>query len=137
MAALELTEPAHRPAKVYWTTAPRSGIARLMEVFRELAEQDPNAVPEGAGEAGSDEEAEMMATMGLPDDEISTWVDTTAYAGQKFDSLAAHASQGENIAFLHIGRERFADLMGVEAFVRVQDRTGAPLPEDDLFAGLR
>jgi LmbE family N-acetylglucosaminyl deacetylase len=134
MAAVERTG---LPAKVYWTTAPKSGIARLMEVFRELAEADPSAVPEGAGEAGSDEEAELMATLGLPDDEITTWVDTTAYAGPKFDALAAHASQGENIAFLQMGRERFADLMGVETFVRVQDATGAPLPEDDLFAGLR
>ncbi|MEU2287197.1 GlcNAc-PI de-N-acetylase, partial [Streptomyces sp. NPDC013178] len=28
-------------------------------------------------------------------------------------------------------------LMGVETFVRVQDTTGAALPENDLFAGLR
>ena len=34
-------------------------------------------------------------------------------------------------------RERFAEVMGVETFVRVQDPTGSPLPEDDLFAGLR
>jgi len=27
--------------------------------------------------------------------------------------------------------------MGIETFVRVQDRTGADTPEDDLFAGLR
>ena len=39
-------------------------------------------------------------TIGLPDDEITTWVDTTAFGGQKFDALAAHASQGENIFFL-------------------------------------
>lgn len=134
MAAVERSGLA---PKLYWTTAPRSGISRMMEVFRELAQQDPNAVPDGAGEPGSDEEAELMATLGLPDEEITTWVDTTAYAGQKFDALAAHASQGENIAFLRMGRERFADLMGMETFVRVQDPTGASLPEDDLFAGLR
>jgi hypothetical protein len=27
--------------------------------------------------------------------------------------------------------------MGNESFVRVQDSTDAPIPEDDLFAGLR
>jgi hypothetical protein len=27
--------------------------------------------------------------------------------------------------------------MGTESFVRVQDSTGAPAPEDDLFAGIR
>jgi hypothetical protein len=28
-------------------------------------------------------------------------------------------------------------MMGWESFVRVQDSTNAPTPEDDLFAGLR
>ena len=64
-------------------------------------------------------------------------MDTRAYGAQKFDALAAHASQEENAMLLRMGRERFTDLMGVETFVRVLDRTGAPLPEDDLFAGLR
>ena len=75
--------------------------------------------------------------LGMPDDEISTWVDTRSYAGQKFDALAAHASQADNTMFLRMGRERFTELMGVEAFLRVHDSTNAPLPEDDLFAGLR
>jgi hypothetical protein len=78
-----------------------------------------------------------MPELGLPDDQITTWVDTSAYGGQKFESLAAHASQAENIFFLQLGQERFTDLMGVETFVRVRDTTGAPTPEDDLFAGLR
>lgn len=78
-----------------------------------------------------------MAEIGLPDDEITTWVDTTAFSGQKFDALAAHASQGENIFFLRMGKERFGELMGMETFVRVQDPTGAAVPENDLFAGLR
>ncbi len=69
-----------------------------------------------------------MAEIGLLDDEITTWVDTTAFSGQKFDAPAAHASQGENIFFLK---------MGMETFVRVQDATGAAVPENDLFAGLR
>jgi hypothetical protein len=82
-------------------------------------------------------EAAEMAKIGLPDDEITTWVDTTAFSGQKFDALAAHASQGENIFFLKMGKERFGELMGMETFVRVQDATGAAVPEKDLFAGLR
>jgi hypothetical protein len=36
-----------------------------------------------------------------------------------------------------MGRELFGQVMNREAFVRVWDRTGAPVPEDDLFAGLR
>lgn len=64
-------------------------------------------------------------------------MDTTAFSGQKFDALAAHASQGENIFFLKMGKERFGEFMGMETFVRVRDTTGTATPEDDLFAGLR
>lgn len=125
MAALERTGLA---SKVYWTTAPRSMMARFGEVMREFGadweEPDPA-------------EAAAMPEIGLPDEEITTWVDTTAFGGQKFDALLAHASQSENIFFLRMGKERFTELMGVETFVRVQDTTGAALPENDLFAGLR
>ena len=33
--------------------------------------------------------------------------------------------------------EAFGTLFGEEAFIRAHDTTGAPLPEDDLFVGLR
>ncbi|MCT9089755.1 PIG-L family deacetylase [Streptomyces sp. ASQP_92] len=125
MAALAMTA---RTPKVYWTTAPRSMMRRFGEVMREF---DPNAPEPDPAQAAA------MATIGLPDEEITTWVDTSAFGAQKFDALAAHASQGENIFFLRMGQERFTELMGVETFVRVQDSTGAALPEDDLFAGLR
>ncbi|MEU6120225.1 PIG-L family deacetylase [Streptomyces sp. NPDC047117] len=125
MAALERI--ALTP-KVYWTTMPRSGMRRFGEVLREVDPDMPEPDPA---------EAAAMAEMGLPDEEITTWVDTTAFSGQKFDALAAHASQGENIFFLKMGRERFGELMGMETFLRVKDPTGAPVPEDDLFAGLR
>jgi LmbE family N-acetylglucosaminyl deacetylase len=125
MAALELID--HHP-KVYWTTMPRSGMQKFGEIMREFGEEMPEPDPE---------EAAALADIGLPDEEISTWVDTSAYSGQKYDALAAHASQGDNIFFLRMGRERFGQLMGIETFVRVRDTTGADLPEDDLFAGLR
>ncbi|NKI43725.1 PIG-L family deacetylase [Streptomyces physcomitrii] len=125
MAALETIELT---PKVYWTTAPRSMMQRFGETLRELGEDMPEPDPE---------EAAALAEIGLPDEEITTWVDTVAFSGQKFDALAAHASQGENIFFLKMGKEKFAELMGMETFVRVKDTTGAPVPENDLFAGLR
>jgi LmbE family N-acetylglucosaminyl deacetylase len=143
MAALEQTGLT---PKVYWTTAPRSMMQRFGEVMRELgADWDEPAAPEGAEAAetaestGTTEVAEVpeMPEIGLPDEEITTWVDTREFGGQKFDALAAHASQGENIFFLKMGKERFTELMGVETFVRVRDTTGAAVPENDLFAGLR
>jgi LmbE family N-acetylglucosaminyl deacetylase len=124
MAAVESTEI---PAKVYWTTAPRSKVEEFGKILRDYGvdwdEPDPSA-----------ESAEPQ--IGLEDADITTWVDTSEYGGQKFDALAAHASQSDNIFFLRMGKEKFTEMMGVETFVRVKDSTGAPLPEDDIFAGL-
>jgi LmbE family N-acetylglucosaminyl deacetylase len=125
MAAVKV---ANSPAKVYWTTAPRSQMEEFGRLMREYgADWDE---PDSAG-------AEPQPEIGLPDEEITTWVDASAYGGQKFDALAAHASQGDNIFFLKMGKEVFTKVMGVETFLRVLDATGAPVPEDDLFAGLR
>jgi LmbE family N-acetylglucosaminyl deacetylase len=125
MAAVGL---AGSSAKIYWTTAPRSKMEEFGRVMQEFGFdwQEPDDSP-----------AEPGLQIGLPDEEITTWVDTSMFGAQKFDALAAHASQGENIFFLRMGKERFTQMMGVETFVRVQDTTGAALPEDDLFAGLR
>jgi LmbE family N-acetylglucosaminyl deacetylase len=125
VAALALTDLT---PKVYWTTVPRSAMQKFMETMREF---DPDWTEPDPAEAAEQPE------IGLPDEEITTWVDVAEFGGQKFDALAAHASQGENIFFLKMGQERFTELMGVETFVRVQDGTGAPVPENDLFAGLR
>ncbi|MFJ8578349.1 PIG-L family deacetylase [Micromonospora sp. NPDC093277] len=124
MAAVERT---NIPAKVYWTTMPRSAFQEFGRVMKEIGVEFPE--PDGP--------SEEMPQLGLPDDEITTWVDTSGYGAQKFASLAAHASQAENIFFLQLGETRFTELMGVETFVRVRDITDAPAPEDDLFAGLR
>jgi LmbE family N-acetylglucosaminyl deacetylase len=121
------------PAKVYWTTAPRSMIQKFGQLMREYGMDWDE--PDHSAEDHSPEGPEME--IGLPDEQITTWVDTTEFGGQKYDALAAHASQSDNIVFLRMGKEKFTELMGMETFVRVQDSTDAPLPEDDLFAGLR
>ena len=74
--------------------------------------------------------------IGLPDEEITTWVDIREYSDQKYDALLAHKSQAGDIFFLRFGRQRFRELMGQETFLRVSDTTKAPLPEHDLFDGL-
>jgi LmbE family N-acetylglucosaminyl deacetylase len=128
MAAVELTGI---PAKVYWTTAPRSAMAEFGRIMAELGADwempDPDTAPVG----------DAPPPIGLPDEDITTWVDVAQYGEQKYKALAAHASQSENIFFLGLGLERFTRLMGTETFVRVRDTTGAALPENDLFAGLR
>jgi len=130
MAAVELTSI---PSKVYWTTVPRSAMANFGKVMAEFGvEWD---LPQESD--GPEEGEHEHPPIGLPDEEISTWVDVREFGARKYEALAAHASQGENIFFLNLGPERFTHLMGTETFVRVQDSTGTELPETDLFAGLR
>ena len=120
MAAVDATGVA---SKVYWTTAPRSLFDKLSALMRELGadwDDDPDEPP-----------------IGVPDDEVTTLVDVHQFIHQKFSALAAHASQSENIIFLEMGEAKFDEVMGDEAFLRVRDTTGAALPEDDVFQGLR
>jgi LmbE family N-acetylglucosaminyl deacetylase len=112
------------PAKLYYTALPRSALAG----FRDLLEE---AGIEGPGEVAENPD------FGTPDELITTRIDVSAVTGRKYASLAAHASQSDNIFFLEMGEEMFSRLMGAEFFVRVVDTTDAPVPEDDLFAGLR
>lgn len=128
MAAAEATGV---PAKLYWPTIPRS---RMLEFARRMREAGA-VLPDSTGD--SPPETPSSPPMGSPDEDIAAWVDVSAYADRKYDALASHASQGDNIFFLRMGREGFAEMMGNEAFLRVIDRTHSPLPEDDLFAGLR
>jgi hypothetical protein len=49
----------------------------------------------------------------------------------------AHASQIAESWFSKIPPEVGESVFGFESFIRVIDKTGAPVPEGDLFAGLR
>jgi LmbE family N-acetylglucosaminyl deacetylase len=112
------------PAKLYYTAVARSSLRAFGEILAEAGVETPIDV-----DANPD--------FGTPDERITTVVDCTPVATRKFASLAAHASQSDNIFFLQMGEELFATMMGTESFVRVHDTTEAPVPEDDLFAGLR
>jgi LmbE family N-acetylglucosaminyl deacetylase len=121
VAALEMSGI---PAKLYYTALPRSRLTAFTAVLAEAGIEPPA-------------EAQENPDFGTPDELVTTTVDCGGVAGRKYASLAAHASQSENIFFLQMGEERFSSLMRYESFVRVVDSTDAPVPEDDLFAGLR
>ncbi|WP_285690027.1 PIG-L family deacetylase [Actinoplanes sp. NBRC 103695] len=125
---MEAVAATRIPAKVYWSTSPHSSIAAFGAVLRELGVD---------WEEARFDQHDGDPPFGLPDEQISTKIDVRPFARQKFDAMAAHSSQGENAELLRMGNERFTDLMGIEYFLRVYDRTGAELPETDLLAGLR
>jgi len=112
------------PAKLYYTAMPRSRLHGFRDLMLEAGVELPDEVQENPD-------------FGTPDELITTTIDCSDFTAQKYASLAAHASQSDNIFFLKMGEELFGSIMGAESFVRVQDSTGAPVPEDDLFAGIR
>jgi LmbE family N-acetylglucosaminyl deacetylase len=64
-------------------------------------------------------------------------VDIRPVLARKRDALMAHASQLQDSWFSKLPPEIAESAFGQETFVRVTDTTGAPVPETDLFVGLR
>ena len=130
------------PRKVYFTAVARSRMAELAKRLEELGldpfSEDPPAGEDQPADADAGSGPGLpVEEWGTPDDEVTTNVDVTSVTKLKYESLQAHASQSENFFFLKMGPDVFGEVMGWEAFVRAVDRTGAEVPEHDLFAGLR
>ena len=56
---------------------------------------------------------------------------------RKLAAVSAHASQMDETFFTGMPPATFELAFGLEHFIRAYDTTDAPLPEDDLFVGLR
>ncbi|HEX2849983.1 MAG TPA: PIG-L family deacetylase [Acidimicrobiales bacterium] len=118
------------PAKMYFTARRR----RDWEQMRERAQAAGIELPMPPQRQLTPELVEKMAAA---EARITTTIDVSSVVDRKRAALAAHASQLDESWWLRFPPELFADVFGAETFVRASDRTGAPVPETDLFAGLR
>src|ERR1700761_808636 len=119
------------PAKVYLSTMKGSNWQKIWEALREAGEEVPN------WDADS-EEAKERWQRGLESEaRITTTIDIRPVLERKRAALFAHGSQIEDSWFSKVPSEIAEQAFGYEYFIRISDTTGAPLPEDDLFAGLR
>jgi LmbE family N-acetylglucosaminyl deacetylase len=116
------------PAKFYQTAMRRSDWRKIMVALREAGED--------VGDFG-EITPEMEQQMAEEERRITTTVDIQDVLALKQQALLAHASQIEDSWFSKIPPDVAAQAFGRESFIRVIDRTGAPVPEDDLLAGLR
>jgi LmbE family N-acetylglucosaminyl deacetylase len=122
----------------------RTGIARKL-YFTARRRRDWEKLRESMQAAGIEMpppparmlDPEVMRQMEEAEQRITTTVDTTAVAPRKREALAAHASQLDQSWWVRFPDDAFVEVFGHETFIRAEDRTGAPVPEDDLFAGLR
>jgi LmbE family N-acetylglucosaminyl deacetylase len=115
------------PAKLYLSAMRGSDWQKLREALREL----------GADMPEMEITDEIRRQMAEAEQRITTTVDIRPVLTRKRDALFAHASQIQESWFSRIPPEIAEVTFGREHFIRASDTTGAPLPEDDLFAGLR
>jgi LmbE family N-acetylglucosaminyl deacetylase len=115
------------PAKVYLSTMKSSNWRKIFDALREAGEEVPNW-----------QEDEERARRALESEErITTTIDIRPVLERKRAALFAHGSQINDSWFSKIPPEVTEQAFGYEYFIRVVDTTGSPIPEDDLFAGLR
>ena len=115
------------PAKLYLSAIRGSDWQKVQDALRELGADVPDMTltPEQR-----QQQAEIEAR-------ITTTVDIRPVLSRKREALFAHASQIQESWFSKIPPEIAEATFGYENFIRARDVTGAPVPEDDLFAGLR
>ena len=116
------------PAKFYQTAMRRSDWRELWDALREQGVEVPDVreIP-----------PEMLRQMEERERRITTNVDIRPVLDRKRAALLAHASQIRDSWFSKIPPELGERVFGRESFIRASDTTGAPVPEDDLFSGLR
>ncbi|HUP84471.1 MAG TPA: PIG-L family deacetylase [Acidimicrobiales bacterium] len=129
--AVAATEQTGIPAKLYFTARRRRGWEELR--VRAAAAGIELPIPAQAREPSP----ETIERMNAIEARITTEIDVSSVVDRKRSALAAHASQLDESWWLKFPAELFSEVFGVETFIRHFDRTGAPVPEDDLFAGLR
>ncbi|MCA1831672.1 MAG: PIG-L family deacetylase [Actinomycetota bacterium] len=124
VAATDMTKI---PKKLYYTTVPREALQQMFTMLKDLNIQEP----------GGEEFDPTDPPIGVPAEQVTTTVDVAEFVDAKRAALQAHASQTESSFFLQMPEDIFRFAFASESFTRERDVTGAPIPENDLFAGLR
>jgi LmbE family N-acetylglucosaminyl deacetylase len=116
------------PDKLYLTAMRRSSWRKLWDALREQGVEVPDV---------SQIDEQTLRQMEERESKISTNVDIRSVLDRKQAALLSHHSQIRESWFSKIPPDLSVDVFGWESFIRAADRTGAPVPEEDLFAGLR
>ena len=120
------------PSKLYFIARRRRDWEKMREALLARGIDIPTPMQNMDDEQRKQWEERMAAVEQL----ITTTVDTSPYAERKRAALAAHASQLDESWWVKMPTDSFADVFAEETFIRAFDRTGEPVPETDLFAGL-
>jgi LmbE family N-acetylglucosaminyl deacetylase len=125
--AIAAVERTRIPAKLYFTAMRRSAWRQIFEALREAGEE----IPEW------DMTEEEQRKIAEAEARITTEIDIRMVLERKRDALLAHSSQITDSWFAKIPPQVVEQAFGVESFTRVRGDSPQPVPETDLFAGLR
>ena len=79
----------------------------------------------------------FMRRTTVEDEEITTRIDCSRFAGERWAALLAHRTQlSMESPLLAMGRDAMAELMSEETFILRAARVATSFPEADLFDGL-
>jgi len=116
------------PDKLYLTAMRRSDWRKLWDALREQGVDVPDT---------RQIDEETLRQMDERERQITTNVDIRPVLDRKRAALLSHQSQIRESWFSKIPPDLGVEVFGRESFIRAADRTGAPVPEYDLFAGIR
>jgi LmbE family N-acetylglucosaminyl deacetylase len=116
------------PDKLYLSAMRRSTWRKLWDALREQGVDVPDV---------RQIDEQTLRQMEEREQRITTNVDIRPVLDRKRAALLSHASQIRESWFSKIPPGLGEEVFGFESFIRAMDRTGAPVPEDDLFAGIR
>ena len=115
-----------RPSKLYYSAFPKSVGKQMAEAMRKAGVEN---------RWGEDGEPPPFA---VEDDRVTTWLDVAPYIDIKIRAMQAHKTQiPPDSWFMKIRDVLGPDAWSKESYERVRCSVETPLPEDDLFAGLR
>jgi LmbE family N-acetylglucosaminyl deacetylase len=126
-AAIAAVEATGVPAKLYLVAMRRSGWQKIFEALKAAGADVPD------WEMTEEEERQLAES----EARITTEVDIRPVLERKRAALMAHGSQMNDSWFSKIPQDVVEMAFGYETFIRTRNETQAPVPETDLFDGLR
>jgi N-acetyl-1-D-myo-inositol-2-amino-2-deoxy-alpha-D-glucopyranoside deacetylase len=118
--------------KVYWTALPRSVLQRSLDAVRAAGDRTTFEGVESADEL----------LLGVPDDEVTTAIDSRNFAAAKKRAMLSHATQiSVDGPFFALSNNIGQEILGIEYFRIVRGAAAGNRDEHgrerDLFAGVR
>lgn len=115
-----------QPLKLYYSAFARSDFLRMREALQERGIS-----------WGTDENVDEFLEYTVPDELVTTRVDVFPYRARVREAMRVHRTQiSSDDPWFSLPEDLAADLQRTDTFTRARSLVDAPLPEDDLFAGL-